>query len=266
MSGRFDQVQGAHAVTVESLRREFADAMAGATSPLGAADLLCQACVHLLHVDGASISINDRDTTRGTFGSSGELSRRLDEYQFTFGEGPCLDAVRDGTPVLVPDLADGADLRWPGFTGAVLDSGIHAVFALPVAIASSHVGALDLFNHTAGELSEAALAGGLLAAKLAALPLLDVMEANSKREEQADAEYGWDQLASLERVEVYQATGMIMDALGIDSAEALVRLRGYAYARGMTASEVAWEIVERRVSLRDDKWRTDEPEGGASSE
>lgn len=52
-------------------------------------------------------------TTRGTFGSSGEMSRRLDEFQFTFGEGPCLDAVRDGAPVLVANFNDPAEGRWP---------------------------------------------------------------------------------------------------------------------------------------------------------
>lgn len=74
----------------DGLRASLAAAMAGAETALGAADRLCHACVELLEVDGASVSLTYGGSTQGTFGSSGEASRRLDELQFTFGEGPCL--------------------------------------------------------------------------------------------------------------------------------------------------------------------------------
>lgn len=113
---------------------------------MATANRLCEACVELFDVDGAAISMIVDGTTRGTFGSSGPLSRRLDEYQFTYGEGPCLDAVGGRRPVLVGDLAAVTERRWPTFTGAVLDAGVRAVFALPIAIAATYVGALDLFR------------------------------------------------------------------------------------------------------------------------
>lgn len=124
--------------------------MDGADSALAAADLLCHACVEVLEVDGAAISIMRDSTTWGTFGSSGELSRRLDEFQFTFGEGPCLDAVRSGEPVSAVDLDDPAEQRWPALRSSFLDLGIQAVFALPVGAASSRLGALDLFRSPHG--------------------------------------------------------------------------------------------------------------------
>jgi len=235
--------------------------MAGAQSPLGAANQLCEACVALLDVDGASISLTYAGTTRGTFGSSGDLSRRLDELQFTFGEGPCLDAVGGDGPVLVADLSDPSERRWPAFRDAVISSGVRAVFALPVALSSHPVGALDLYNRRTGPLSPDMLAGGLLAAELAALPLLDLMTTQVDWEAHTESEYGWEQLATLERVEVYQATGMIIGALDVDPTEALIRLRANAYARGMTASELAWAIIERRVRLNDDSWRPPDVSG-----
>jgi hypothetical protein len=103
----------------------------------------------------------------------------------------------------------------------------------------------------------------MLAAELAALPLLDLMAADVDWEAQGQTEYGWTELASLERVEVYQATGMIIGALDVDPTEALVRLRANAYARGMTASGLAWEIVERRIRLDDDSgWGPAGPASG----
>lgn len=51
---------------------------------------------------------------QGTFGSSGELSRTLDELPFTYGQGPCLDAVAQRWPILAPDLDGPGENRWPG--------------------------------------------------------------------------------------------------------------------------------------------------------
>lgn len=237
----------------DDVRGVLSGAMSGARSALDAADRLCRACVEVLEVDGASISVSHGATTRGTFGSSGELSRRLDEFQFTFGEGPCLDAVRHRRPVLVPDLADRTEARWPAFSEAVLSAGIRAVFALPVGRSPVPFGALDLFRTTTGALSDDALSGGLVAAELAAVPLLEVMGATEQLLEHTEAKTGWNELASLERVEVYQATGMIMVALDVDPDEALVRLRGYAFAHGLTASEVAWRVLDWQVDLHDDR-------------
>jgi hypothetical protein len=99
------------------------------------------------------------------------------------------------------------------------------------------------------------LTGGLLAAELAAVPLLDLMSADVDWYGAGQGDDGWEQLASLERTEVYQATGMIVGALDVGATEALVRLRAYAFSHEMTASEVAWDIVERRLTLDSDDWR-----------
>ncbi|GAC1610908.1 MAG: GAF domain-containing protein [Mycobacteriales bacterium] len=238
----------------QRLRDTLGDAVAGAPTPLAAADRLCQACVELLDVDGASISFIDGSTTQGTFGSSGELSRTLDELQFTHGEGPCLEAVSQRKPVLVPDLNDPGERRWPALTEAMLGHGIKAVFALPVTIASTPIGALDLFRRSSGAFDGEAMRGGVWAAGLAALPLLDLMTADTDWQKAADGLGSWEQLASLERVEVYQATGMIVAALQVTPADALVRLRAHAVAHSLTASQVAYQILDRRLILDDDDW------------
>ena len=83
---------------------------------LAAADRLCEACVDLLDVDGASISLIKDGGTQGTFGSSGDTSRALDELQFTYGQGPCIDAVASGRPVIAEDLDSPVEDRWPALT------------------------------------------------------------------------------------------------------------------------------------------------------
>lgn len=227
-------------------------ALVGARTPLAAADRLCEACVDLLEVDGASVSLVDGlGSTQGTFGSSGALSRMLDELQFTYGQGPCLDAVATNRPVHATDLDAPDEDRWPALAEAVLGHGIRAVFALPVTIANTPIGALDLFRRSSGPLGENSLTGGLWAADLAALPVLDLMNAKVDWDAAGAAQDSWDQLASLERVEVYQATGFLIDALHITAADAVARLRAHAIAQSLTASQVAYRILDRQIVVVD---------------
>lgn len=240
------------ASALEHLRTELGSVISGTGTGREVADRLCLACVDLLAVDGAAISMVYDGYSHGTFGASSAASRRLDEYQFTFGEGPCLDAAAAGETVMAPDLDAPSEQRWPGFAGAVLAEGVRAVFAMPIMITSTCVGALDLFRERPGPLTPDHLAGGMLAAELATMPLLDLI-ASTRDDEQQAVDGGQDHLADLDRIEVYQATGMLIAQLDVDAAEALVRLRGHAIATGQTASEVAWAIVERRLDLeRDD--------------
>lgn len=277
------------APSLDQIRTRLGDAVTGARPGLSAANQLCTACVDLLGVDGAAISMIFQGQSQGTFGSSSPASRRLDEHQFTFGEGPCLDAVASGRAVLVPDLDSPYELRWPLFAGEALRDGYRAVFALPVMLTSACVGALDLFRVGPGPLGGDQLTGGLLAAELASLPLLDLIagtcddadhhrrghcgdrtddptgesgrqqtgghEGDRGSDESGvdDDQDGWVRLAELDRVEVYQATGMLIVQLDVNSAEALARLRGHAVATGQTASAVAWAIVHGQLELDRDE-------------
>jgi hypothetical protein len=155
--------------------------------------------------------------------------------------------VAHGLPVLVDDLDDAREQRWPALTGAFLEHGVRAVFALPIAVSATFVGALDLYRRRSGPLDEPCLSGGLWAARLAARPLLDLMSADVDWRAAGDSEAGWDQLASLERVEVYQATGVLIAALGVSPVEALVRLRAYAIGQSLPISDVAYAVLDRRL-------------------
>jgi hypothetical protein len=62
----------------------------------------------------------------------------------------------------------------------------------------------------------------------------------------------WTELHDLSRVEVSQATGALVAQLGVEPAEALVRLRAHAYATGRSSTDVARDILERRLTLEAD--------------
>ncbi len=88
----------------ESLRSQLGAVVGRGSRGASSADRLCHACVDLLEVDGAALSFIHAGGAQGTVGSSGEVSRRIDELQFTLAEGPCLDSVRQASAVLVPDI------------------------------------------------------------------------------------------------------------------------------------------------------------------
>ena len=227
-------------------------AAVGGERRLEAADRLCRACVTLLAVDAAAISLVFDGANAATLGSSGPLARIYDELQFTLGEGPCLDSVAHRAPVLVVDLANPNDARWPAYGPAMLAHQIRGVFAMPVLVAGEYVGALDLFCAEPGRLRTEQLAGAVAAAELAAIPVLDLMNADLQAAVSDPNSDAWAELNALSRAEVSQATGMVMAQLGIDAAEALVRLRAHAYATDRGAIDVARDILDRRLRLEDD--------------
>lgn len=218
-----------------------------------AADRLCEACVLLLDVDAAAISLVFDGANAGTLGSSSTSARAFDELQFTYGEGPCLDAVSLQAPVAVVDLADAGEARWPHYGLAMLENRIRGVFAMPVLAAGEYVGALDLFRAEPGPLAREQLAGAAAAADLAGIPVLDLLSADLRAAVDDPASDAWAELYTLSRAEVSQATGMLVAQLDVDPTEALVRLRAHAYATGRSATDVARDIINRRLTLETDR-------------
>jgi GAF domain-containing protein len=219
---------------------------------VAAADSLCEACVTLFGMDAAAISLVFAGAASGTLGSSGAAARVYDELQFTLGEGPCLDSVALRAPVLVADLANVNDVRWPAYGPAMLDHKIRGIFAIPLVLAGEFIGALDLFRAKPGELPVEHLAGAVVAAELAGMPLLDLMHSDLQAAVDDPDSGAWAEFNALSRTEVSQATGMLVAQLGVEPAEALVRLRAHAYATNRSATDVARDILDRRLHLEAD--------------
>ena len=57
---------------------------------------------------------------------------------------------------------------------------------------------------------------------------------------------------ALRRAEIDQATGMLTEQLGAGIGDPFVRLRAYAYARDLRLTDVARDIVARRLRLHPD--------------
>lgn len=206
----------------------------------------------LFEVDAAAISLVFDGANTGTLGSSSEQARTYDELQFLLGEGPCLDSVTRRAPVVVVDLADPDDARWPVYGPAMLDLKVRGVYAMPVVVAGEYVGALDLFSTQPGRLADEYVTGVVAAAELAGIPLLDLLDGDLKAAVADPDSNAWAELHTLSRTEVSQATGMLVAQLEVEPAEALVRLRAHAYSTGRSATDVARDILDRKLRLEAD--------------
>ncbi|MEV1158583.1 GAF and ANTAR domain-containing protein [Micromonospora chokoriensis] len=222
--------------------------------PGGADGLLprvCGAAAQELAAFGAGISVMTEDGVRGATAASDPISERIEELQFMFGEGPCIDAFASRRPVLVSDLRDlvtGADGRWPFYAPAALDGGLRAVFAFPLQIGAARLGVLDVFRDRVGPLTNAELADALTFADVTVSALLDWQE---QAETSAVAAIE-DDVAEY-RAELFQAQGMVMVQLGVTLVEAMARIRAYAYAEDRRLSEVTHDIVARRLRFDRDE-------------
>jgi hypothetical protein len=208
---------------------------------VGWTQLLCRAAAHALPAMGVGVSLMSETGHQVTFATSGPTFEKIEQLQFTMGEGPCIDAFASRTPVLTPDLSQCVE-RWPGYAPAVLDEGVRAVFAFPLQIGAARMGALDVFRETTGALPASSLNLALAFAEVAVATLLDAQNRAgpipSVPEQAVDA-----------RFELYQAQGMVMIQLGVGLTEAMSRLRAYAYTNERVLSDVAEEIIGGQLRL-----------------
>jgi len=214
---------------------------------------VCAAAVAAVGVDGAGVTVMASPTVRDTLHATDRVAGELEEWQLTFGQGPCLDAFTGGGPVMVVDLhSPDAAARWPVFTPAALDSGAQAVFALPLQVGAIRVGVLDLYRSRPGGLSPHELADALAFAETAGMLLLDT--AADTQPDTADLAWQRDD-PTAHQAQVHQATGMILVQLGVSAEAAFARLRAYAYAHDRRLGDVARDVVERRLRFAPDPSR-----------
>ena len=209
---------------------------------------ICRACVEGLDIDGAAISLLTADPLRETVFASDATADLLEDLQFSLGEGACIDAAVSRRPVLVADMNDPAQTaRWPVYAAAVAEqTGVRAIFALPLQWGAIDVGVLDLYRRAPGALSAAQMRDALSAADAATLILLGL------RSDPGDDDQAWDRSWG-NRAEIHQATGMVVAQLGVSAADALARLRAHAFAEQRLLGDVARDVVARRLCFTEDR-------------
>ena len=203
---------------------------------------LCDATRDIIGVSGAGVMLMSGDGPRGSLCTTNEVSNLIEALQYTLGEGPCVEAYQYNRVVAEPDLVHPERPRWFAFTPQAIAAGARAVFAFPLQVGTVRFGALDLYRDGPGPLNDGQHADAMVMADVIADWVLDV---------QADAPAG-SVAQELDRdadfhIVVHNAAGAVSVQLGVSIAEALIRLRAYAFSNDRPLCDVAEDVVARRL-------------------
>jgi GAF domain-containing protein len=85
-----------------------------------------------------------RDDKGWTAAYTGRLALDADELQYERGYGPCMDAGRTGTVLLIDDTR--VETRWPDYTAHVAARGVLSSLSVPLPIQTDVIGALNIYS------------------------------------------------------------------------------------------------------------------------
>jgi ANTAR domain len=221
---------------------EIAEALSLVSTSADPDETLCTCCRDLLGVDGVSISLASSLDLASVCTTHVSIVA-FEELEFTLGEGPATDALASGEPSSPDHLPDELAEEWPTFDAAAGETGLSRVFAFPLIVGAATLGVLTLFSNSVASLSPTQNDDALIAADALVHVLLAVQGRTTGAEPIAFRDTGSF------RAEIHQASGMLSEQIGCSVADALVQLRGQAYALGKPIAELARDVIHRRVRL-----------------
>jgi len=189
---------------------------------------------------GITMMVDGRPTTQ-TF--TDPTCPEIDHAQYESGHGPCLDAFRNGTKIVVDSLE--LDDRYPEFAASAMAHGLRSTLSLPMLTGGNSLGALNFYSDSDGAFGETEAEIGRLFAAQATVVLVNAQAywgARLQSEHLAQALVG--------REVIDMAKGIIMNAMGCGPEEAFDTLVKQSQQENRKLREVAAEIVARAQRRR----------------
>jgi GAF domain-containing protein len=167
----------------------------------------------------------------------------IDSAQYRTGDGPCIDAYRDGIPYLIESTLEPG--RWQEFRDCAARHGTLSAMALPLITHDGPIGALNMYAETERAYGTPERETGRLFASQAAFLL-------------ANAQAYWDartlsenlEQAMLSRATIEQAKGIVMSATGCGPDEAIQVLIKQSQQQNIKLRDLAEELVKSTARRR----------------
>jgi GAF domain-containing protein len=184
-------------------------------------------------IEHAGISTIDKHGRIRTRAATDDLVLELDELQYELGEGPCLDALRVGRVVSVPQLAD--DERWPRYVAeATRTTELKAQLAVQLFLDEEGVlGGLNMYSTASAELDPDAQGVAELFATHAAIALGRAQEV------------GGLQTALASRKTIGQGIGILMERYQMSEDRAFAFMTRASSHGNVKLRDLALELVEQ---------------------
>ncbi|NGY64124.1 GAF and ANTAR domain-containing protein [Lentzea sp. NEAU-D13] len=180
----------------------------------------------------AGISLAEHRKIR-TVAPTSALVETIDQLQYDFHEGPCVDAITEHQTYRVGDV--GKEARWPAFGPAAADHGIRSMLSFRLFVTDWTIGALNLYSSRVNAFGQRTEEEGQLFATHAAIALMGA---------QREAQLG---VAIESRDIISTAKGMLMERHDVDAARAFRMLVEASQAANIKLHEVATWLVEKRA-------------------
>ena len=196
--------------------------------------------VEILRAEAAGVMLADPRGGLRLIASSDERMRLLELFELQGAQGPCLDAFASGRAV----QASAADsrARWPVFAPRASGAGFQVMCAVPLRVRADVIGALNLFRGSDEPFTRTEMEIAQAMAEMAAIGLI---QERALRERNLLTEQL--QAALNSRVVIEQAKGMLAEYLTMTVDDAFKLLRRYARDHNRKLSEIASEVVRRKI-------------------
>ncbi len=196
--------------------------------------------------DMVSVTVRGPEGRFHTPVDSAPLALTLDELQYRFGEGPCIEAAR--TPG--PDVIASADLRsgseFPRWGPAAAEAGVRSVLALGLIPAGDEprAAALNFYSFDVGGLDKSDRDVAIVLAAHASTALATTRASTAK-----DIKLAHLEEALRSRDVIGQAKGILMERRGIAEDEAFDVLRTASQSLNVKLARVAETLATRRAEI-----------------
>jgi hypothetical protein len=189
--------------------------------------------------DLVSVTLRRPDGEFHTPAQTDPLAGQLDQLQYDFGEGPCVEAARGGGAAVAVSADLSTETAWPKFAPAAAAHGFASIVStalLPDSGQPGVSGALNIYSRRTGGLTETDRAVALLLAAHVSLVLGGAQAANLRR-------------AIESRDVIGQAKGILMQRRDISADEAFGILRKASQDLNVKLADLARLLSARHADL-----------------
>ncbi|MGH3921369.1 MAG: GAF and ANTAR domain-containing protein [Pseudonocardiaceae bacterium] len=198
----------------------------------------------LEHCDAVGVSLVANDHIETTVATD-PFAQDVDELQYSTGEGPCLDSIRELAVVRIDSMV--GERRWPTYVPQAAGKGVRSSLSLPLEVRGHALGALNCYSRRAHAFAATDLGLVRLFASHAAVAL-----ANSQIHARS-VQLGTQLLEALESRDVIgQAKGVLMERHHQSADQTFEMLVRASQRHNKRMREIAQQVIDSALEQGDD--------------
>lgn len=184
-----------------------------------------------------ALTLRRRKRTATVAGSS-DKAVRLDHIEQSLAQGPCLDALDVGHPVLLDDVS--TDTNWPEYSTALVAEGCHSALGVPMDLGETSEAVLNFFAPATGVFTDEVINEASAFAHVAGSTLRLAIRIETVEQLNADLK-----TAMATRTVIDSACGVIMAQSHSSHDQAFELLAKASSHRNQKLHDVAADIIAR---------------------